>query len=152
MRPFDRNRFLAAVCVGGVILFLVALALDRVLISFGVELHPWRDAFFSGFFGIIFGAPGILAVWRMGVVTLRQYILAALILFAPLTVLSLIVLAAVDDVVIDAPWVGGEAISAHDLAFTAYVRIARSALLTPFFIAAFWWLYHRRWGCGPRVG
>ena len=151
-RPFDRNGFVAAVCAGGVVIFAVGLVLDRMLIAFGVELSPWRDAFFSGLFGVIFGLPGILAVWRIGVVTLRQYILCALILFAPLTVLSLFALAAFEDVVIAAPWAAGGAISAHDLAFTVYVRIARSAVLTPFFIFAFWYLYHRRWGFGPRVG
>lgn len=149
--PYDRKLFLIAVCAGGAAIFAVGLALDSILISFGVELSPWRDAFYSGLFGVIFGAPGLLAVWRIGVMTLRQYILAALILFAPLTVLSLIALAAFENVVIEAPWAGGEEISAHDLAFTAYVRIARSAVLTPFFIAAFWYFYHHRWGCGPRL-
>lgn len=150
-RPYEFRPFAIGVVAGGLAVFAVGLVLDRILISFGVELSPWRDAAWSGAFGVIFGGPGILAVWRIGVVTLRQYILAALILFAPLTVLSLLALAAFEDVVIAAPWAAGGEISAHDLAYTAYVRIARSAVFMPFFIAGFYFVYHRWFGCAPRA-
>lgn len=151
LRPFDWGRFFISVTAGVAAVFVVALALDHVLIAYGVELSRWRDAAWSAAFTYLFAGPGVLAVWRLGVVTLRQYILTALILFAPLTVLSLIALAAFEDVVIAAPWVAGGEISAHDLAYTAYLRIARSAVLMPCYLAAFYFAYHRWFGCAPRT-
>lgn len=148
---FTWGAFALGLGAGGALLLIVGLILDRVLIFAGIELHPWRDAAQSAAFGIIFGGPGLLLVWRIGIVTLRQYILSALILFAPLTVLSLFALALVEDVVLSAPWIDDGEISAHDLAYTAYLRIARSALLTPFFLLAFWSVYHRWLGRAPRA-
>lgn len=150
-RPFGWGPFFLALLGGSVLSLLVALPLDSVLIAFGVDLHPWKDAFWSAFFGLVFAPPGVLLVWRIGISTLPQYILASMILFAPLTVISLLILNVVDDVVLTAPWAEGGQVSAHDLAYTAYVRIARSAVLVFPFLVGFCAIYHWRYGCAPRA-
>lgn len=149
-RSFGWPQFLVGVVAGAVMIFTVGLVMDQALIALGVPLSPVRDAAYSAIFGFVFAAPGLLAVWRIGIVTLRQYILAALILFAPLTVLSLFLVQLFDDVILSAPWLPTGDIDAHDLAYTAYVKIARSAVLTPFFLLGFWAVYHRAFGCMAR--
>ncbi|MEM8754216.1 MAG: hypothetical protein AAGF90_14665 [Pseudomonadota bacterium] len=150
-RPFAWGPFILGLFAGSGASLLVALPLDAALIGFGVPLHPWRDALWSAFFGLVFAGPGILAVWRIGITTLPQYILGSMILFAPLTVISLLIANVVDDMVLTAPWAPGEEISAHDLAYTAYVRIARSAVLVFPFLIGFCAVYHWRFGCAARV-
>lgn len=149
-RPFGWRPFILASVLAGVGCSLSAVALDTVLIRYGVPLTPFWDAFFSGFFGIVFGMPGFLLVWRLGVVTLQQYILCSLILLSPLTILSLFFVSITQDVVLQAPWDSEVTISAHDLAYTGYVRILRSLFLVPIFLFIFTLMYHRYYGCGPK--
>jgi len=149
-RPFGWRPFIIALLASGAATGVSALILDEILIAYGVSLTRYWDAFYSGFFGLGFAGPGILIVWRLGVVTLQQYLLCSFILMSPLTILSLVFVSITQDVVLQAPWDPAMTISAHDLAYTGYVRIARSAILVPIFLIAFTLVYHRHYGCSPR--
>lgn len=123
-----------------------ALVLDNVLRQYGVDIHPWREAIISGAAGIFFSSLFVPLLWRLGLVTVPQYMLGALGLFIPATLLSLFVVYAYQPVLID---IAGFEFTPDDnraWAMTAYIRISRSAVLFPTYIFAFWLIYHKYLG------
>lgn len=141
-RPFRWPEFLASHLAASLAIFLIGLILDNGLRAFGIDIPSWREAFYSGLSGFLIATPLCLVLWRVGLVTGPHYLLGGLGLFVPVTILSVLVISRFDNVLITVPVVDGDGSDNQLLAITAYIRIARSAVLFPTYIGVFWFSYH----------
>lgn len=137
------HAYLLAHALAGLILFLCALFIDNLMRQFGVDIHAWKEALASALAGIVFSIPLLRVLWRLGLVTIPQYMLGAVTLFIPATLLSLIGVYFFQPILIDIAGIDVNNTS-QSWATTIYLRIARSAILFPIYIAGFCWVYHKK--------
>ncbi len=137
------HAYLLAHLGAGLSLLLCALLTDNLMRQFGIDIHPWKEALASSLAGIVFAAPLLLVLWRLGLVTIPQYMLGAITLFIPATLLSLIGIYFFEPILIEISGMNVNNTS-QSWAATIYLRIARSAVLFPVYIVAFWYIYHKR--------
>ncbi len=150
-RDFRWREFISSHVFASLAVFLIALVLDNTLRAFGVDISSWREALYSGLSGLLVATPFSLLLWRVGLVTGPQYLLGGLGLFVPVTILSILAISQVDNILIYLPIEDGvESEFSQVLASTAYVRLARSALLFPAYIAVFWFSYHVHYQMLPK--
>ena len=128
-------------------MMVCAVILDNTLRYFGIEIHPWKEAVFSGLAGIFFSSLFVPVLWKLGLITVPQYILGALGVFVPATLISLAVIYHFHPIIID---IAGLDFDSTDdskaWAISIYIRILRSAVLFPIYIFAFWLIYHKYLG------
>lgn len=144
-RAFSWSIYLASICFGSAAVVGSGLAIDLVLAGNGIAIHVGFEAMLSAFFGLVFMTPGVLIVWRLGLVTLGQYLLGVVILFLPITLLTLLVYP-IFDVWIVPP----KGSTAETILFSSFVRLLRAAALAPIAILAFWLAYHVLFRADPR--
>ena len=150
-KPFHWRDFLIATTFGGAATtLLLALILDTALIELGVPLRFWTDAWHSGAGSAVLFPLGVIGVWKLGVIEMRHHILAAMVLFGPATIIVAAIVALMEGQVISAPDVAAGGPTPQEIAFIAYVRIARSAFLVPPSILAFFYIYHHIFRRRPR--
>lgn len=149
-RPFQWDIFIACLGVSGLAVFICGLLMDNMLRLFDIGISPWRDALLSGFFSFLFSIPIAPALWRLGLVTLPQYLLGAMAVFVPLTILSTIVVSPSHDIMIKVPGFDDDAPANQLWALTAYIRLARSAIFVPVFLFTFWFSYHYLCNMDPK--
>lgn len=145
-KNFKWTTFLITQIPCGFVTFIAALFVDNALRHFGVQIHPWREAIISGVAGMFFSSLFVPLLWRLNLVTVPQYMIGAIGIFVPATLLSLLVVAQFQPLIIDVnslEFVDGDT---RAWAMSMYVRIARSALLVPVYIFMFWLVYHRYLG------
>lgn len=149
-KKFTWKPFLLTQLACGLFTTLCALLLDNSLRHLGIEIHPWKEALISGAAGTFFATLFVPLLWRLGLVTIPQYILGAIGLFIPATLLSLFAVYQFHPIIIN--FVGIELSSLSDnqnWAVTIYIRIFRSTILFPAYIFAFWLIYHKYLGNKP---
>lgn len=134
--------YLKAHLLSALLMVLVALVVDNILRLFALNIHPWKEAVFSGMAGFVFSCFFVPIIWRLGLVSLRQYLLAGIILFIPTTMISLAAKYYFSPLMINMTDIDIENTS-QLWAIMIYIRIARSSLLFPFYIVAFWYCYHK---------
>ncbi|MCY6381580.1 hypothetical protein [Hoeflea prorocentri] len=144
--PFPFRPYLVSHACGGLTVFLLALLLDNILLAFGFSLSAWKGAVYTACVGFILSVLLAPLIWRIGLVTGPHYILGGLALFVPATLVSSLVISQFESIMILLP--GGDTIgsASQKWAITAYVRIARAAILFPCYLFAFWLVYHRLFG------
>lgn len=118
-----------------------ALAIDTALRACGVDLHPWRDAVGTVLCALPLTICVPLVSWRMGLITLRQYLAGGFAITAPVLTLVFVMLIAADHALIAPAWLPRQEIP-PDIARTAYFRLIRAAVLVPIWLTAFHWAYH----------
>ncbi len=119
---------------------LVALALDALLREFGIAIHPWKEAVAAGLGGLIFASLLVPVLWHLKLLTLSQYLLGASILILPTTLAVMIAVSFFDSALVDTflnP--NGDR---KEFALAIYVRLVRSIVLVPVYIATFFLVYH----------
>jgi len=149
-RPYTRRGFVLALLFAGGVLFFVGLVLDVALRLGGIGVSVWIEAFWSATLGTIcsyFIAP---MFWRMGLVTLPQYMVGAFAVMSPIAILSFIPLSQLIGPQVEMPWLDPDAPADHAIALTIYLRLARAAVLVPIYLVAFYWFYHVHLGMAPR--
>jgi len=142
-RPFRWPQYLTSHLVSSLAILAVGLVLDNMLRAFGIGISPWKDAVYSALSGFIIASPLVPLLWRVGLVTGPQYVLGGLSVFVPATLLSVLVISQFDSILVMVPGFEGHADDSQLWATTAYVRIARSAILFPVYILVFWLVFHR---------
>ena len=150
LQPFRWPVFLTSLVIGATVMFVFGLAMDNALRVFGVGISSWFDAFWDSFITIFFGAVIAPIFWRVGLVTFPQYLLGALALVVPISIISVLILSNFHDVGIEVPGIDSEAFPNRFLAVTAYVRLIRAMIFVPVFLASFYWIYHVFFGMAPR--
>ena len=146
-KKFTWRPFLLTQLPCGLFTILFALILDNLLRQFGVDIHPWKEALVSGLAGIFFSSLFVPLLWRLGLITVPQYILGALGLFIPATLLSLLAIYQFHPIIIDIAGLDLNTQSDSEAwAMTIYIRITRSAVLFPVYIFIFWLVYHKYLG------
>ena len=149
-RPFRWSIFIACLAASGVTVSFCGILIDNLLRMFDVGISPWQDAFWSGVFAFLFSIPIAPALWRLGLVTLPQYLLGAMAVFVPLTIVSTIIMSQSYDIMIRVPGVDEDAPANQVWALTAYIRLARSAIFVPVFLFTFWFTYHDLCNMAPK--
>ena len=149
-QPFRWDIFLLCLTAGGVAIFIVGIVFDNLLHIFDVSISSWREALWSAVFGVLFSIPIAPMLWRLGLVTLPQYLLGAMAVFVPLTILSALLMSGFYDIKITVPDFDNDAAASQVWALTAYIRLARSAIFVPVFLITFWFTYHRVFKMEPR--
>lgn len=150
MQPFQWPVFLLSLVLGAFVMFMFGLAIDNVLRIFGVGISAWFDAFWDAFVTVFFGAFVAPIFWRIGLVTFPQYLLGALALVVPISIISVLVLSRFHNVGIDVPGIDSDVFPNRFFAVTAYVRLIRAMIDVPVFLAAFYWIYHIAFGMAPK--
>lgn len=130
-KPFAWPPYLLAVFAGAVACFLLALVIDWALNLYNVPIRLWLDAFYSAAAMMAFGPFALIGGWMIGVRRFREALLLTLVLLGPMTAVSATAIALLDGFVIEMPSEAAAGLSPQDIAFDAYVRIMRSALLVP---------------------
>ena len=141
--PFRWDIFVLSLAISGFATFIAALVMDNTLIQFYLIISPWRDAMWSAIFATIcsfFVAP---IIWKIGLVTFPQYLLAAMAVFVPLTVLSTLLMGLHYDIIISISKDIVDLPENQKWVLTAYIRLARSAVLIPVYLLVFWYVFHR---------
>ncbi|MCI4664138.1 MAG: hypothetical protein MRY74_05395 [Neomegalonema sp.] len=153
VKPTTRRRnvlapYLAAHAASALATMLAALLVDTCLRAIEIPIHPWKDAFLTGVAAFTFSSLLVPLLWRMGLRTLPQYMLGAVAIFAPATLLSLAIIAVfdADSILIKFTDIEGEEEDSYYWALTAYIRIARSAVLLPVYVTIFCAVYHKHFG------
>lgn len=139
--------YVVAHALSAVGIFAVTLLIDLTLVSQGARLAAWGEAGASAAFGSILLAPLTLVMWRLGIVRLAQYLLAALVLFPPATLLTAMFYPLIGLSIMPPegyPWVDESRL----LAFEMSVRLVRASVATPIYLFTFWAIYHNRLGRG----
>lgn len=142
-QTFEWRPFLLTQLPCGLFTTLCALLLDNTLRQYGVGIHPWREAVISGAAGIFFSSLFVPILWRLGLVTVPQYLLGAVGLFVPATLLSLLVVHFFQPILIDIAGFEFAAGDSRAWAMAVYIRISRSVVLFPTYVFAFWFIYHK---------
>ena len=150
VRPFTWLHFLFGVFCGSSACGLAALPMDWALIQMGVPVRLGLDAFYSGATMMCFAPLAIIGCWKLGVERLHQGLLASMVLFGPITIISAVAIAMMDGFVTAAPGQATGGMTPQDIAFHAYVRIARSAFLVTPSLIAFFVVYHHWLDRAPR--
>ena len=145
-KPFSIHWFLAVQPACAVVSFICAITLDNTLRIVGVEVHPWKDALTAALGGVFFMTTCAPLAWRVGLTTLPQYFLAAISLFMPATIIWLLVTTMITPIQIDMTAVSPDLTETRMWAMSIYIRIVRSAILSPAYIFAFWFFYHHLLG------
>lgn len=148
-RPFEWPHYVATHLICSAALLLAALALDTILRAFGVGISPWKDAVYSALSGFVIATPLVPVLWRVGLVTGPHYVLGGLGVFVPATLLSVLVISRFDSILVQIPGLDLSEGDSQLWATTAYVRIARSAILFPVYIFIFWLVFHRVFNMRP---
>jgi hypothetical protein len=145
-KPFRWPHYLTSHLVCSLAVLAVGLVLDNILRAFGIGISPWKDAMYSALSGFFIASPLVPLLWRVGLVTGPQYVLGGLSVFVPATLLSVLVISQFDSILVAVPGFEGMEGDSQVWATTAYVRIARSAILFPVYIFFFWLIFHRLFG------
>lgn len=131
----------------GFSVMLCALVVDNALRQFGVDIHPWKEAIYSGAAGMFFATLFMPLVWRLGLTTLPQYMLGALGVFIPATLLSLVVIYQFQSIIIDVAELNFNNQDDNKAwAITLFIRITRSLALFPPYVFVYWLVYHKYLG------
>lgn len=149
--PFRWSGFITALCFAGCVQFVAAVGIDAILRGFGIALHPWCDAACS----VAVAATASFFVarlfWRLGLVTLGQYMVGAFCLICPITVVLFLMLYMQDRALFQAAALDPDVAWHQAIGLSAYVRLIRATVLAPVFLAAFYWFYHVALGMAPRT-
>ena len=141
-RGFHAPTYFFAHFCAGLGLFVTCFLVDAALASQGVKLVMGADAFVSMCLGWVCATPIVYYVWRLGVYRLLDYFLACLVTFAPATLGTSFIYPVIDLSISPPPSM--LPMSDEDLAaFSMSVRLIRSGFLAPFYMLAFWLVYHR---------
>ena len=130
----------------GGLLFIAAYCLDNFLFSLGVDIHPWREAMFAAIGGMFFSSIFIPVLWRLGLITVQQYLIGAIALFVPCTLITLVILGQFQSIKLPMVSLIENGSVERIWAMSIYIRIARSAILFPIYIFFFWLIYHKLLG------
>lgn len=150
LQPFKWSGFFLSLCASSFVMFLFGLMLDNSLRAFGIGISGWIDSLWDSFMGTFFGSFIAPIFWRMGLLTFPQYLLGASALVVPITILSVLVLSQFHEVGIYVPGIDSELHRNQYLATTAYIRLFRSMLFVPVYLAFFYWIFHVSLGMKPR--
>ncbi len=142
IKPFSIWVFLAVQPVCALIQFAVGIGLDNTLRELGVNIHPWKEAFYAALGGIFFMTTCAPLAWRVGLVTIPQYFLAAMALLMPATIIWLFLFSPFSPIQFEVAHLDVAADDSRALAMSIYIRIARSTILSPVYVLTFWYLYH----------
>lgn len=142
-QPFRPGTYLACLGVSALAVFGAGLVVDNGLRMFDVGISPWREAMWSAIFSFLFSVPIAPILWRLGLVTLPQYLLGAMAVVVPLTILSALAMSQFYDIMIRVPGFDDDTPVSQVWVLTAYIRLARSALYVPIFLFTFWYSFHR---------
>jgi hypothetical protein len=141
-KPFSLTLFLAVQPVCGVVSFVFAVFLDNALRTIGIDIHPWKEALTAALGGVFFLTTCAPLAWRLGLITLPQYFLAAVWLFMPATIIWLAVGNLFTPIAIDMAQYPADLPDNKVWAISTYIRIVRSAIISPVYILSFWFFYH----------
>lgn len=142
LRPYEHRGYVAALLFAGGVLFVFGLIFDAVLRGFGIGVAPWFEAFWSALVGVTVSYFVARLFWRMGLVTLPQYLVGAFAIMAPIALLSFLPVIRLFGSTIEMPWLEADVSQHHAIALTVYVRLARAVILVPIYLTAFYWFYH----------
>ena len=142
IKPFSVYIFLAVQPVCALVQFIVGLGIDNSLRELGVDIHPWKEAFYAALGGIFFMSTCTPISWRLGLVTLPQYFLAAIAMFMPATIIWLFLFSPIAPIQFEITELNARIDEGRTLAMSVYIRISRSLVLTPVYVLTFWYLYH----------
>lgn len=148
--PFRWPAFLISLFASFVAMFLFALVMDNTLRAFGIGISNWFDSLWDSALATVcsfFIAP---IFWRIGLVTLPQYLLGASALVIPTTIISVLILSQFHDVGISVPGIDSQTHTTQYLAISAYIRLFRSILCVPVYLGVFYWMFHISFGMDPR--
>ncbi|MEM7523751.1 MAG: hypothetical protein AAF360_08360 [Pseudomonadota bacterium] len=116
--------------------------IDTALIGLGVRLALRIEVLILAAYGFLLSAPLAFVIWRLGIVKLPQYLLAALAIFPPAAIA--ISAASAHFGVVIAPPVGYPWSDAdHIMAFDMSARLIRAGFLSPLYMLMFWIVYQR---------
>lgn len=149
-RPFRWPTFIACLAASGLTVTFCGILIDNLMRMFDIGISPWRDALWSGVFAFLFSIPIAPALWRLGLVTLPQYLLGAMAVFVPLTIVSTIIMSQSYDIMIRVPGFDEDVPANQVWALTAYIRLLRSAIFVPVFLFTFWFTYHYLCNMAPK--
>lgn len=151
--PFGMRGYIAALSFAGVVLFIFGLALDALLRLMGIGVVLGIEAFWSAFLGTVCSFFIARLFWRMGLVTLPQYMVGAFAVMTPIAIISFVPLSQLIGAQVDMPWLGQDVSDDHAIALTVYLRLGRAAVLVPIYLMAFYWYYHiHLWMAPKRYG
>ena len=149
MQPFRWPAFLISLFASFVAMLLFALVMDNTLRAFGIGISNWFDSLWDSALATVcsfFVAP---IFWRIGLVTLPQYLLGASALVIPTTILSVLILSQFHDVGISVPGIDSQTHTTQYVATSAYIRLFRSILCVPIYLGVFYWVFHISFGMAP---
>ena len=149
-QPFRWPGFFLSLFASSIVMFMFGLMMDNTLRAFGIGISSWFVSLWDSFLGSFFGSFIAPIFWRLGLVTFPQYLLGASALVVPITILSVLVLSQFHDVGINVPGIDSELHPNQHFATTAYIRLFRSMLFVPVYLAFFYWMFHVSFGMKPR--
>ena len=140
---YRRSALLVALVPTCIITTLVAIFIDQILIENGIAIQPYFEAIVAGVFAFAFSLFVVPLLWRLGLNTLPLYLLGGLALIVPATIVSLAFVSMHSPVMLDFTSMNSKTLQSQVWALTIYVRFARSAMLLPIHITAFWLINHK---------
>ena len=123
-------------------MFGFGLIVDNLLRAFGIGISGWFDSLWDSILASFCGFIVAPIFWRIGLVTLPQYLLGAFALVVPITLVSILILSQFHNVGIEMPGINHQSHPNQYVALTAYIRLFRSMIFTPVYLACFYWMFH----------